>query len=186
MKDLDDRVSQAIRHFWRTRNLQAERQGMTSGRSDSGLRAAVTGGRHLDGFVALCRDLLIESGLPEACVFWRDRIELPGYYRAEKKWDFVAVVDGQLLAVVEFKGQVGPSFGNNFINRTRKPWAMLLIYGRLIEKERSNNPCVHGSVSFSCLRNAKNQWRLFASSSRISRHFLSSYPPLIRSDIKFY
>lgn len=74
----------------------------------------------MDGFVALCRDLLTESGLPEACVFWKDRLELPGYYRAENKWDLVAVADGQLLAVVEFKGQVGPSFGNNLNNRTEE------------------------------------------------------------------
>ena len=30
------------------------------------------------------------------------------------------MADGQLLAVIEFKAQVGPSFGNNFNNRTEE------------------------------------------------------------------
>ena len=30
------------------------------------------------------------------------------------------VVDGTLLAAFEFKSQVGPSFGNNFNNRTEE------------------------------------------------------------------
>ena len=30
------------------------------------------------------------------------------------------VVDGRLLAVIELKSQVGPSFGNNFNNRTEE------------------------------------------------------------------
>lgn len=120
MDDLSRRVSQAVRFFWKTRQRQSANQGKASGSRDAGLRTAVTGGKHLDGFVSLCRDLLIESGLPEADVYWRKGLELPGYFRAEKSWDLLAVVDGHLLAVVEFKAQVGPSFGNNFNNRTEE------------------------------------------------------------------
>ena len=119
MDDLHERLQRAVRHFWRTRDRQAARQGR-AGRKDSGLRTAVTGGRHLDGFIMLCRDLLIEAGLPEANVYCSRQLELPGYFRAEKKWDLLAVVDGHLLAIVEFKAQVGPSFGNNFNNRTEE------------------------------------------------------------------
>ncbi|NQT40674.1 MAG: restriction endonuclease [Planctomycetes bacterium] len=120
MDDLTKRVRKAIRHFWATRDRQAASQGKDSGTRDAGLRTAVTGGKHLDGFVTLCRDLLIEAGLPEAEVFWNRQLELPGYFRAEKSWDLLAVVDGQLLAIVEFKAQVGPSFGNNFNNRAEE------------------------------------------------------------------
>ncbi|MFH1264287.1 MAG: PaeR7I family type II restriction endonuclease [Planctomycetota bacterium] len=119
MDDLQGRLGKAIQHFWRTRDRQAENQGKT-GRKDAGLRTAVTGGKHLDGFVMLCRDLLVEAGLPEANVYWSKRLELPGYFRAEKSWDLLAVVDGHLLAIMEFKAQVGPSFGNNFNNRTEE------------------------------------------------------------------
>jgi hypothetical protein len=45
---------------------------------------------------------------------------LVGYFRAVKNWDLLAVVAGQLLAVIEFKAQVGPSFGDNFNNRTEE------------------------------------------------------------------
>lgn len=120
MGDYAERVEQAVKHFWITRKEQAEKQGQATGRRDAGLRTAVTGGKHLDGFVTLCRDLLIESGLPGAAVHWRKQRELPGYFRPEKSWDLLAVVDGTLLAVIEFKAQVGPSFGNNFNNRTEE------------------------------------------------------------------
>jgi Restriction endonuclease XhoI len=120
MDDLDKRVQNAIRLFWKTREKQSDAQGTKSGRKDAGLRAAVTGGKHLDGFSDICRDLFLEAGLPEAHVFWKSSRELPGYFRAEKNWDLIVVADGQLLAVVEFKAQVGPSFGNNFNNRTEE------------------------------------------------------------------
>jgi len=119
MDNLHERLEEAVRHFWLTRDRQAARQGR-AGRKDSGLRSAVTGGKHLDGFIMLCRDLLIEAGLPEPNVFCSRQLELPGYFRAEKKWDLLAVVDGHLLAIIEFKAQVGPSFGNNFNNRTEE------------------------------------------------------------------
>jgi len=32
----------------------------------------------------------------------------------------VAVVDGELLAIIEFKSHVGPSFGNNLNNRVEE------------------------------------------------------------------
>ena len=118
-KSIDRRVNEAIKLFWLTRDQQSASQGK-NGQKDAGLRAAVTGGKHLDGFTRICRDLLAESGVPEAHVYWRERKELPGYYRAEKNWDLVVVADGVLLAVIEFKAQVGPSFGNNFNNRTEE------------------------------------------------------------------
>jgi hypothetical protein len=80
----------------------------------------VTGGKHLDGFSDICRDLFIENGVPEAHVYSRANRELPGFFRAEKNWDLAVVADGLLMAVVEFKAQVGPSFGNNFNNRTEE------------------------------------------------------------------
>jgi len=120
MDSIEERVGNAIRHFWTVRDKQAQNQGTTTGQKDAGLRTAVTAGKHLDGFVELCRDILIDAGLPETNVFWQSRMELPGYFRAEKNWDLLAVVDGRLLAVIEFKGQVGPSFGNNFNNRTEE------------------------------------------------------------------
>lgn len=117
---VDRQVSDAIKLFWLTREKQSKSQGLKSGQKDAGLRAAVTGGKHLDGFTNVCRDLFIAGGVPEVHVYWNKKRELPGYYRAEKSWDLVVVADGHLLALIEFKAQVGPSFGNNFNNRTEE------------------------------------------------------------------
>jgi len=46
-------------------------------------------------------------------------MELPGWFRPEKKWDLLVVVESCLIAAIEFKSQVG-SFGNNFNNRTEE------------------------------------------------------------------
>ena len=119
-RKLEKRVGEAIQLFWTTRDRQSESQGAKSGQKDAGLRAAVTGGKHLDGFTEICCDLFIQGGVPEAHVFWKERRELPGFYRAEKNWDLIVVADGHLLAMIEFKAQVGPSFGNNFNNRVEE------------------------------------------------------------------
>ena len=98
---------------------QAEKQGSKSGSRDAGARTAVTGGRQMDGFISLVRDCLCENGLPKTQVYCEKRIELPGWYRPEKKWDLLVVENGQFLAGIEFKSQVG-SFGNNYNNRTEE------------------------------------------------------------------
>jgi hypothetical protein len=118
--DLSKAVRDAVRYFWRTREQQAKAQGTRSGDRDRGARSAVTGGAHLDGFADLIQTPIVEAGISETAVHRRATVELPGYYRAEKKWDLVVVVDGRLFATVEFKAQVGPSFGNNYNNRTEE------------------------------------------------------------------
>ena len=119
MGEPDPRLCKAIRHFWSTRLQQSTRQGDGDDR-DRGGRSAVTGGKQMDGFVQLVRDLLILAQVPESCISIDKRIELPGWFRAEKKWDLVIVHEGELLAAIEFKSQIGPSFGNNFNNRTEE------------------------------------------------------------------
>jgi Restriction endonuclease XhoI len=116
---LERRLRKAIRHFWNTRETQAQKQGLKTGTRDAGTRTAVTGGRQMDGFISLVRECLCERGLPKADVYCEKRIELPGWYRPEKKWDLLIVENGQFLAGIEFKSQIG-SFGNNYNNRTEE------------------------------------------------------------------
>jgi hypothetical protein len=73
----------------------------------------------MDGFVELVRDLLEESGVNKPLIYCERRVELPGWFRPEKKWDLLVVVEGCLIAAIEFKSQVG-SFGNNYNNRTEE------------------------------------------------------------------
>jgi len=114
-------VKKAVAHFWQTRLDQERSQGRRTGQRDYGSRTAVTGGRQLDGFVAFVRQLLGESGLGEEAIHvQRRRTVLPGYFRPTKEWDLVVMHRDRLLATIEFKSQVGPSFGNNFNNRTEE------------------------------------------------------------------
>lgn len=117
---LEHRVRDAVRFFWSTRSEQAQRQGSGSGTKDAGARAAVTGGAQMDGFVRFVRDVLFYSGLPLGAIHHERRIEIPGWYRSEKKWDLLVIFEGKLVAAIEFKSQIGPSFGNNFNNRTEE------------------------------------------------------------------
>lgn len=116
---LEERLQAAIKEFWNTRETQAQKQGAESGLKDAGARSAVTGGAQMNGFTTLVRDLLCESGLPKPHVYCDKYVEIPGWYRPEKKWDLLIVSDGKLLAGIEFKSQVG-SFGNNYNNRTEE------------------------------------------------------------------
>jgi hypothetical protein len=91
-----------------------------SGQSDQGLRAAVTGGAQMDGFTDLLADLIVEAGIDRANIFFKKALELPGYFRPTKKWDLLVVARDQLVLALEAKSQAGPSFGNNFNNRTEE------------------------------------------------------------------
>ena len=109
--DLSQRLRTAIQAFWATRESQAGKQGVKSGIRDAGFRTAVTGGAQMNGFVSVIRDLLEESGIGKPVIFTERSVELPGWFRPEKKWDLLVVVDNCLIAAIEFKSQVG-SFGN--------------------------------------------------------------------------
>ena len=109
----------AVKAFWTGRDLQAQRQ-IDSGKLDAGLRGAVTGGQHLSALQEAVARLFDESHLPGIEIRHQGKITLPGYYRRSKDWDLVVTYKDVLVAAVEFKSQVGPSFGNNFNNRSEE------------------------------------------------------------------
>jgi hypothetical protein len=118
--NLQERLSEAVRHYWQTRLSQAEKQGSTTGIKDYAGRADVTGGRHMDGFASLISDLLKESGISPECIFPDNKKELPGYFRPTKDWDLIVVTEHNLLAAMELKSHAGPSYGNNCNNRVEE------------------------------------------------------------------
>jgi hypothetical protein len=121
MRDLRPSIEKAVQHFWQVRAGQASIQGTRTGRRDQGARRAATGGKQMAGFEQLVASLLVEhAGIAEESIIFRKRLELPGYFRPEKRWDLLVIVEGNLLASIEFKSQVGPSFGNNYNNRTEE------------------------------------------------------------------
>lgn len=110
----------AIKRFWQVREMQATKQ-KNSGKADQGFRGAVTGGAQMNGFIEALEELARIAGVPEQAVYTKSRfLELPGYFRPTKEWDLLIVQEGVLLAAVEAKSQIGPSFGNNFNNRTEE------------------------------------------------------------------
>jgi hypothetical protein len=119
LRNLAGRCGRAVTHYWKTRAGQKDRQKRT-GKADQGLRSAVTGGAQMDGFIDLFTELITDSGVPERYVFRQRAIELPGFFRPTKEWDLLVVREDTLLVAIEAKSQVGPSFGNNFNNRTEE------------------------------------------------------------------
>jgi len=118
-RDIEERIRQAVSHYWATRTAQQHRQ-QKSGRVDQGLRSAVTGGAQMDGFIQLFTEIITGAGLQSEHIYRKQSLELPGFFRPTKEWDLLVVKEGTLVAAIEAKSQVGPSFGNNFNNRTEE------------------------------------------------------------------
>lgn len=119
IRDLTKRSSMAVTHYWKTRQGQRDKQQQT-GKADQGLRSAVTGRAQMDGFIDLFTELITDSGISSRYVFRKKAVELPGFFRPTKEWDLLVIREDTLLAAIEAKSQVGPSFGNNFNNRTEE------------------------------------------------------------------
>lgn len=120
LANYESAARKAVKAFWGTRRL-AQRQQTARGARDQGERAAVTSGKNMDGFVQLMEQIARGNGLESASIHLKRRVlTLPGFFRPTKLWDML-IFDGDiLLAALEFKSQVGPSFGNNCNNRAEE------------------------------------------------------------------
>lgn len=117
--DIEARFQAAVQSFWDARSRQQQKQ-IEGGKIDAGTRGAVTGGSQMGALEVLVSDILCEAGLEDVSIKTKLGLELPGYFRPEKKWDLIVVSKNQLVCALEFKSQVGPSFGNNFNNRSEE------------------------------------------------------------------
>lgn len=120
LANYEETARKATMAFWGNRQKAIEAQ-QEAGKIDQGGRAGVTAGKNMDGFLGLLADLVQANGLPLSSIH-RDKavVTLPGYFRPTKQWDVLVVHRGHLVAALELKSQVGPSFGNNFNNRTEE------------------------------------------------------------------
>lgn len=116
---IDERFQAAVQAFWDARSRQQQKQ-IDGGRIDAGTRGAVTGGSQMGALEVLVSDILRDAGLDDLSIRTKLGLEIPGYFRPEKKWDLIVVSRNQLVCALEFKSQVGPSFGNNFNNRSEE------------------------------------------------------------------
>ncbi|HNX75317.1 MAG TPA: PaeR7I family type II restriction endonuclease [Candidatus Rifleibacterium sp.] len=118
--DYQKKVRLAVKAFWKSREAAKKKQ-VDSGKADQGERSGVTSGKNMDGFIDLVLDLLRKNGLAHADIHQnRAVLTLPGYFRPTKLWDLLVIHKGELVAAIELKSQVGPSFGNNFNNRSEE------------------------------------------------------------------
>ncbi len=120
LANYEAKARDATMAFWgnRQKALQAK---LEAGKLDQGERGAVTAGNTMDGFTALIIDLVHANGLGHASIYkQRAVLTLPGYFRPTKLWDVLVILDGRLIAAVEMKSHVGPSFGNNANNRAEE------------------------------------------------------------------
>jgi len=120
LANYEAQAREAVKLFWGNREAALARQ-IEFGNQDAGTRGAVTAGKNMDGFLVIAQTLVEANGLAFADVCVKQRVlTLPGFYRPTKLWDMLVMYRGQLVAALEFKSQVGPSFGNNFNNRSEE------------------------------------------------------------------
>jgi len=118
--DYERKARVAVQAFWGNREAARQKQ-IESGKADQGERAGVTAGKNMDGFIALVLDIVRANGLAHAAIHQQKAVlTLPGYFRPTKLWDLLIIYKNELIAALELKSQVGPSFGNNFNNRTEE------------------------------------------------------------------
>lgn len=120
LANYEAQAREAVKLFWGNRETALSRQ-VAAGVRDAGSRGAVTAGKNMDGFLVLAQSLVEANGLKSTDICVQQRVlTLPGFFRPTKQWDMLVMHKGVLVAALEFKSQVGPSFGNNFNNRSEE------------------------------------------------------------------
>ena len=117
--DIDKRLQAAVQSYWNARAKNKQKQ-IESGKIDAGTRGEVTGGSQMGALEVFVSDILCDAGLKRLDIRTRTSLELPGYFRATKKWDLIVVSENQLVLAMEFKSQAGKSIGNNVNNRSEE------------------------------------------------------------------
>ena len=109
------RITEALR-AWVDIRAQQSTASVAGGRAQTGRRAAVTGGKHLEPLSALVVEQVQALGVEGLELRHNRGATLAGYYRPSKSWDLLVVREGQPLLAVEYKSMSG-SEGKNLNNR---------------------------------------------------------------------
>jgi hypothetical protein len=95
-------LQEAVQSYWDARAKNKKKQ-IEAGKVEAGTRGEVLGGTQMGALEVLVADILCEAGLKRLDVRTRTALELPGYFRATKKWDLIVVSEGQLVLAMELK-----------------------------------------------------------------------------------
>jgi len=137
---LREDLKEAILHSFVAREKAAEMQ-IERGIIDTGKRSQVTSGRHLDMLTDLIVKDLIKCGISSDDIYSKNKgTELPGWFRATKKWDILGFCDSRLVTAIEMKS-IYSSYGNNLNNRAEEA-----IGGAVDAKYALNNELLNQSI----------------------------------------
>ncbi|MCP4308722.1 MAG: restriction endonuclease [bacterium] len=131
-------VGHAVAQYWNVRATQARRS-QDQGVLNTGLRSEVTGGRHLDALQTLLVQVFVDGGIP-AHLMEVKRRPIPGYFRRDKSWDVVVMVDARVVGIIELKSIVGDSPGQNFNNRTDEALGQAMDVWTAVERGIIDTP----------------------------------------------
>jgi hypothetical protein len=99
--ELEERLRGAIRHFWTSRDSQAEKQGTKTGSRDAGARTAVTGGGANEWICIPRSRLPVRKRPPQGSpVFAKRGLNCPAGIDPDKKWDLLIVAEGSCLRAI--------------------------------------------------------------------------------------
>lgn len=94
--DYEQKARDAVKAFWGNREAARQKQ-IESGKADQGERAGVTGGKNMDGFLALVLDVIKANGLAHAEIHQnRAMLTLPGYFRPTWLFSSMAAISSPL------------------------------------------------------------------------------------------
>jgi hypothetical protein len=111
----------AIAAYWGAKQLQNDLSAIKN-KVGAGTAGSVRAGKQFDSIAVLLAKFFLDAGYPPDAIRITKgkRLELPGYYRAQKQWDVVVAHEDTLVAAFECKALGGPSFGNNYNNRVEE------------------------------------------------------------------
>ena len=116
LADYKTKARSAVKTFWLSRKIAGTKK-QTVGSKDWRKRNVHTSGGSMDGFIDLVIDIVHANGLPDADIMRKGRgLLLPGHFGPVKSWDVIVMNHGNLIAVIKFDAQVGPSFRKKAIS----------------------------------------------------------------------
>lgn len=138
LPDYNEQVVDAVVDYWDVRRSQAERS-RSQGVVNPGIRAEVTGGRHLDALQELVVSVFVDAGIPAHLIDVKKR-PIAGYFRRDKSWDIVVMVADRVVGIIELKSMAGNSPGQNYNNRTDEALGQAVDVWKAVEREIIDSP----------------------------------------------
>ena len=133
LSDYRELVENAVADYWNVRHAQAAKS-RGQGVFDTGIRAEVTGGRHLDALQELVVGVFVDAGIPAHLLDVKKR-PIAGYFRRDKSWDIVVMVADFVVGIIELKSMAGDSPGQNYNNRTDEALGQAVDVWKAVERE---------------------------------------------------